>query len=155
MVAIDFEHVAVWITWIIWACVFWLVVCAEPALIAKSNIILEVKPWDDETDMKELEKCVRNVQTDGLVWGVCKCTHFVIGIFYVFWEWLSQCQFDSYNHWSLIASKQEDLPHSAYYCLEAPQHLKRHIEYRCVWFVYIYNSYIISKVIKMFIIQQD
>lgn len=31
----------------------------KPALIAKSNIILDVKPWDDETDMVELEKAVR------------------------------------------------------------------------------------------------
>lgn len=44
----------------------------EPVLIAKSNIILDVKPWDDETDMKELEKEVRKVSMDGLVWGACK-----------------------------------------------------------------------------------
>lgn len=44
----------------------------EPQLIAKSNIILDVKPWDDETDMKNLEKAVRAVTTDGLVWGACK-----------------------------------------------------------------------------------
>ena len=44
----------------------------EPVLIAKSNIILDVKPWDDETDMKELEKEVRNVSMDGLVWGACE-----------------------------------------------------------------------------------
>lgn len=25
---------------------------AEPALVAKSNVILDIKPWDDETDMK-------------------------------------------------------------------------------------------------------
>lgn len=30
---------------------------------------MEVKPWDDETDMKELEKCVRSIEMDGLVWG--------------------------------------------------------------------------------------
>merc|ERR1719216_830790 len=35
-------------------------------------IILDVKPWDDETDMVELEKCVRGVQTDGLLWGTSK-----------------------------------------------------------------------------------
>lgn len=46
-------------------------ICSEPVLIAKSNIILDVKPWDDETDMKELEKEVRNVSMDGLVWGAC------------------------------------------------------------------------------------
>ncbi|PSN49139.1 hypothetical protein C0J52_14881 [Blattella germanica] len=46
----------------------------EPALIAKSNIILDVKPWDDETDMKLMEKAVRAVSTDGLLWGACtKC----------------------------------------------------------------------------------
>merc|ERR1711911_406161 len=32
----------------------------KPVLIAKSNIILDIKPWDDETDMKELRtKCVK------------------------------------------------------------------------------------------------
>ena len=44
----------------------------EPLLIAKSNIILEVKPWDDETDMKKVEQLVRTVSTDGLLWGACK-----------------------------------------------------------------------------------
>lgn len=44
----------------------------EPQLIAKSNIILDVKPWDDETDMKKLEEAVRAVTTDGLIWGACK-----------------------------------------------------------------------------------
>ena len=28
-------------------------------IIAKSNIILDIKPWDDETDMKVLESEVR------------------------------------------------------------------------------------------------
>merc|ERR1712227_281358 len=41
----------------------------KKVVIAKSSILLDVKPWDDETDMQELEKCVRSVQTDGLVWG--------------------------------------------------------------------------------------
>merc|ERR1712223_1884743 len=30
-------------------------------VIAKSNIILDIKPWDDETDMKALEDSVRSV----------------------------------------------------------------------------------------------
>ena len=30
---------------------------------------LEVKPWDDETDMKALEESVRSIQKEGLVWG--------------------------------------------------------------------------------------
>lgn len=45
----------------------------EPALIAKSSILLDVKPWDDETDMAKLEECVRSIQMDGLIWGQCKC----------------------------------------------------------------------------------
>lgn len=44
----------------------------KPALIAKSSILLDVKVWDDETDMKALEASVRGIQMDGLVWGVSK-----------------------------------------------------------------------------------
>ncbi|KAM3865866.1 eukaryotic translation elongation factor 1 delta a (guanine nucleotide exchange protein) [Diretmus argenteus] len=44
----------------------------KPALIAKSSILLDVKPWDDETDMAKLEECVRSVQADGLLWGASK-----------------------------------------------------------------------------------
>lgn len=31
-----------------------------------------MKPWDDETDMGELEKNVRAIEKDGLVWGTSK-----------------------------------------------------------------------------------
>jgi len=41
----------------------------KPGPVAKSQILLDVKPWDDETDMKELEKAVRSIALDGLVWG--------------------------------------------------------------------------------------
>ncbi|XP_016304797.1 elongation factor 1-beta-like [Sinocyclocheilus anshuiensis] len=44
----------------------------KPALVAKSSILLDVKPWDDETDMAKLEECVRSIQLDGLVWGQSK-----------------------------------------------------------------------------------
>ncbi|CAI2352326.1 unnamed protein product [Caenorhabditis sp. 36 PRJEB53466] len=37
--------------------------------IAKSSVILDVKPWDDETDLAEMEKLVRSIEMDGLVWG--------------------------------------------------------------------------------------
>ena len=53
----------------------------EPALVAKSSILLDVKPWDDETDMAKLEECVRSIQADGLVWGSCEfrlCSLFCI-----------------------------------------------------------------------------
>ncbi|CAO2838736.1 unnamed protein product [Amaranthus hypochondriacus] len=38
----------------------------------KSSVLLEVKPWDDETDMKKLEEAVRSVQMEGLLWGASK-----------------------------------------------------------------------------------
>lgn len=44
----------------------------KPGPIAKSNVILDVKPWDDETDMKALESAVRSIEMDGLVWGISK-----------------------------------------------------------------------------------
>ncbi|KAL0425266.1 UNVERIFIED_CONTAM: Elongation factor 1-delta [Sesamum radiatum] len=41
----------------------------------KSSVLLDVKPWDDETDMKKLEEAVRSVQMEGLLWGACiSCT---------------------------------------------------------------------------------
>ncbi|XP_068612436.1 elongation factor 1-beta [Brachionichthys hirsutus] len=52
----------------------------KPALIAKSSILLDVKPWDDETDMVKLEECVRSVQMDGLVWGQSKLVPVGYGI---------------------------------------------------------------------------
>merc|ERR1712019_98169 len=41
----------------------------KPALIAKSSITLDVKPWDDETDLKAIEEAVRAITLDGLLWG--------------------------------------------------------------------------------------
>ncbi|KAJ8783929.1 hypothetical protein J1605_008972 [Eschrichtius robustus] len=43
----------------------------KPALVAKSSILLDVKPWDDEMDMAQLEACVRSIQLDGLTWAGC------------------------------------------------------------------------------------
>lgn len=52
----------------------------KPVLIAKSSIILDVKPWDDETNMKELEAAVRAIQMDGLLWGASKLVPLAYGI---------------------------------------------------------------------------
>lgn len=41
-------------------------------LFRQSVVTLDVKPWDDETDMKALEESVRSIQQDGLVWGASK-----------------------------------------------------------------------------------
>mgnify|MGYP002719001384 CR=1 FL=1 len=40
-----------------------------PGPVAKSIVTLQVKPWDDETDMEALEKSVRSIEKDGL--GKC------------------------------------------------------------------------------------
>ena len=52
----------------------------KPVLIAKSSILFDVKPWDDETDMKQLEACVRAVQMEGLLWGASKLVPVGYGI---------------------------------------------------------------------------
>ncbi|XP_069377133.1 eukaryotic translation elongation factor 1 delta b (guanine nucleotide exchange protein) isoform X2 [Paralichthys olivaceus] len=52
----------------------------KPTIIAKSSILLDVKPWDDETDMGKLEECVRSVQADGLLWGTSKLVPVGYGI---------------------------------------------------------------------------
>ncbi|OWR42400.1 elongation factor 1 beta [Danaus plexippus plexippus] len=52
----------------------------KPTLIAKSSIILDVKPWDDETDMAEMEKQVRTIEMDGLLWGASKLVPVGYGI---------------------------------------------------------------------------
>ncbi|EGP92141.1 unnamed protein product [Zymoseptoria tritici ST99CH_1A5] len=47
---------------------------------AKSIVTLDVKPWDDETDMKELEAAVRAIEQEGLVWGGSKLVAVGFGI---------------------------------------------------------------------------
>ncbi|KAL7941876.1 hypothetical protein V8C42DRAFT_333961 [Trichoderma barbatum] len=51
---------------------------AKPA--AKSVVTLDVKPWDDETDMVALEAAVRGIEKDGLVWGQSKLVAVGFGI---------------------------------------------------------------------------
>jgi translation elongation factor EF-1beta len=52
----------------------------KPPVVAKSTIVLEVKPWDTETDMKEVERLVRGVAKDGLLWGASKLVPVAFGI---------------------------------------------------------------------------
>jgi len=52
----------------------------KPAAVAKSSILLDIKPWDDETDMAELEKLVRSVAKDGLLWGASKLVPVAFGV---------------------------------------------------------------------------
>ncbi|XP_058107306.1 elongation factor 1-beta 2 [Magnolia sinica] len=46
----------------------------------KSSVLLEVKPWDDETDMKKLEEIVRSIEMPGLLWGASKLVAVGYGI---------------------------------------------------------------------------
>jgi len=52
----------------------------KPGPIAKSNIILDVKPWDDTTDMTHVESLVRTIKADGLLWGAAKLVPVGYGI---------------------------------------------------------------------------
>jgi len=47
---------------------------------AKSIVTMDVKPWDDETDMKELVDGVVAIKMDGLVWGAHKLEAVGFGI---------------------------------------------------------------------------
>ncbi|XP_062188227.1 elongation factor 1-delta 1-like [Phragmites australis] len=46
----------------------------------KSSVLLDVKPWDDETDMAKLEEAVRSVKMEGLFWGASKLVPVGYGI---------------------------------------------------------------------------
>ncbi|KAF8609877.1 hypothetical protein BDV93DRAFT_517104 [Ceratobasidium sp. AG-I] len=52
----------------------------KPKTIAKSVVTLDVKPWDDETDMAELEKAVRSIEQEGLLWGASTLVAIGFGI---------------------------------------------------------------------------
>ncbi|CAF1608989.1 unnamed protein product [Adineta ricciae] len=49
-------------------------------IIAKSTIVLDIKPWDDETDLQAMEKSVRSIEADGLVWGQSKFLPVAFGV---------------------------------------------------------------------------
>jgi len=46
----------------------------------KSSVLMDVKPWDDETDMKLLEEAVRGIEMPGLFWGASKLVPVGYGI---------------------------------------------------------------------------
>ncbi|KAF7759660.1 hypothetical protein Agabi119p4_11355 [Agaricus bisporus var. burnettii] len=52
----------------------------KPKTVAKSVVTLDVKPWDDETDMAALEAAVRGIEQDGLLWGASKLVAIGYGI---------------------------------------------------------------------------
>merc|ERR1712079_952571 len=52
----------------------------KPALIAKTSVLLDIKPWDDETDMDKMLECAKTIEKEGLVWGANKLVPVGYGI---------------------------------------------------------------------------
>lgn len=48
--------------------------------VAKSSVVLEVKPWESDTDMAAMEAAVRAIDTPGLTWGASKLQEIGYGI---------------------------------------------------------------------------
>jgi len=53
---------------------------AKPGPIAKTSVLLDVKPWDDETDMGAMCKLVKAIEMEGLTWGADKLVPIGYGI---------------------------------------------------------------------------
>merc|ERR1711953_1465326 len=52
----------------------------KPKVIAKTSVLFDVKPWDDETDMDAMLKEVKTIEMEGLVWGASKLVPVGYGI---------------------------------------------------------------------------
>merc|ERR1712179_861644 len=52
----------------------------KPQVIAKTSVLLDVKPWDDETDHSKMLEAVKSIEMDGLVWGASKLIPIGYGI---------------------------------------------------------------------------
>ncbi|CAF0825541.1 unnamed protein product [Rotaria sordida] len=50
------------------------------AAVDKSVIVFDIKPWDLETDMQELEQNIRSIETDGLIWGASQLVPVAYGL---------------------------------------------------------------------------
>mmetsp|Transcript_10658 Transcript_10658/g.18077 ORF Transcript_10658/g.18077 Transcript_10658/m.18077 type:complete len:209 (+) Transcript_10658:86-712(+) len=52
----------------------------KKAVIAKSSLLIDIKPWEAETDMKALEEAVRKIEIEGLQWGASKLLPVAYGV---------------------------------------------------------------------------
>ena len=52
----------------------------KKAVIAKSTILIDVKPWDDSTDLDALMTKYRAIEKDGLLWGAHKLNPIAFGL---------------------------------------------------------------------------
>jgi len=50
------------------------------ATVAKSSVVFDVKPWEAETDLQELETKIRQLQIDGVTWGAAKLVPIGYGV---------------------------------------------------------------------------
>merc|ERR1712243_231901 len=39
----------------------------KPKVIAKTSVLFDVKPWDDETDMEAMKEACKSIEMEGLV----------------------------------------------------------------------------------------
>merc|ERR1712179_405947 len=52
----------------------------EPDLVAKTSVLLDIKPRDDETNMTEILKAAKTIKREGLVWGESKVLPIAFGV---------------------------------------------------------------------------
>merc|ERR1712110_545365 len=52
----------------------------KPKVIAKTSVLFDVKPWDDETDMDAMLTQCKTIEVEGLVWGASKLVPVGYGI---------------------------------------------------------------------------
>merc|ERR1712107_325152 len=52
----------------------------KPKVIAKTSVLFDVKPLDDEADMDAMKKSVKSIEMEGLVWGATKLVPVGYGI---------------------------------------------------------------------------
>jgi len=52
----------------------------KPQVIAKTSVLLDIKPWDDETDHNKMLESVKSIEMDGLLWGASKLIPIGYGI---------------------------------------------------------------------------
>merc|ERR1712184_46401 len=53
---------------------------SKPKVIAKTSVLFDVKPWDDETDMDAMLTQCKTIEMEGLVWGASKLVPVGYGI---------------------------------------------------------------------------
>merc|ERR1712080_583171 len=52
----------------------------KPQVIAKTSVLFDVKPWDDETPHDKMLECVKTIEMDGLLWVASKLIPIGYGI---------------------------------------------------------------------------